>query len=183
MSTLKNFRVTILTFSITYLHLRKDLKTGIISKENFNSLIIYITNLYKFHTQILKSGSKYEEKTETCLIYLDHHLIKNNLLLSLEQLTSKELHSISTSPKYFSSLLPNWNLDRKLIYLLPRKIRRSTSFMDLQHKILSNVLYLNKMLFRFGKSSSPLCTFCKLHDDTLIHLFSSYNQVILLCMK
>ena len=36
------------------------------------------------------------------------------------------------------------------------------------------------MLFRFGKSLSPLCSFCKLHDETLIHLFSSYNQAITL---
>ena len=34
------------------------------------------------------------------------------------------------------------------------------------------------MLFRFGKTPSPLCSICKLHDKTLIHLFSSFNQVI-----
>ena len=33
-----------------------------------------------------------------------------------------------------------------------------------------NVLYLNKMIFCFRKSSSPLCSFCKLHDETVIHL-------------
>ena len=34
------------------------------------------------------------------------------------------------------------------------------------------------MLSGFGKSPSPLCSFCKLHDETLIHLFSSSDQVI-----
>ena len=30
----------------------------------------------------------------------------------------------------------------------------------------------------FGKSPYPLCSFCKLHDETPIHLFSSCNQII-----
>ena len=41
--TLKNFQVTKLTLSISYLHPKENLKTGITSKENFNSSII--TNL------------------------------------------------------------------------------------------------------------------------------------------
>ena len=39
------------------------------------------------------------------------------------------------------------------------------------------------MLFRFGKSTSPLCSFCKLHDETLVNLVSSCNQVISLWIK
>ena len=57
--TLKSFRVTILTLSLSCLHLKKNLKTGITSKENFKSPIISITNLHKFHTQFLKSRNKY----------------------------------------------------------------------------------------------------------------------------
>ena len=38
------------------------------------------------------------------------------------------------------------------------------------------------MLFHFGKSTSPLCSFCKLHDETLIHIFH-YNQIISLWIK
>ena len=51
--------VTILTLSISYLLLRENFKTGIFSKENFNSPITYIANLHKFHMQFLKSASKY----------------------------------------------------------------------------------------------------------------------------
>ena len=58
--TLESFQATILlTLSISYLHLRENLKTGITSKDSFNSLIIYITNLYKFYTQFPKGGNKY----------------------------------------------------------------------------------------------------------------------------
>ena len=126
---------------------------------------------------------------ETCVLYLDHHLIKN--ILSLEKLTSKEIYSILISKRisiptlqqYFNSLFPDSDLNWKLIYLLPREISRSTSCRAFQFKILNTVLYLNKMLFRFGKAPSPLCSFCKLHDETLIHVFSSCNQVISLWIE
>ena len=80
---------------------------------------------------------------ETCVIHLDHHLIKNNLLLSLENLTSKELYSIliskktsmPTSQQYFNSLLPDSRLDWKLLYLLLRS--RSTNCRAFQYKILT----------------------------------------------
>ena len=58
--TLESFQATILlTLSISYLHLRENLKTGITAKDSFNSLIIYIINLYKFYTQFPKGGNKY----------------------------------------------------------------------------------------------------------------------------
>ena len=34
------------------------------------------------------------------------------------------------------------------------------------------------MLFRFGKSPSSLCSFCKLHDESLTYLFSGRNEAI-----
>ena len=32
------------------------------------------------------------------------------------------------------------------------------------------------MFFEFGKVTSPRCSFCKLHDETIMHLF--YNCLI-----
>ena len=153
-------------------------------------------NLYYKFTQILHEIPKKwmkilrKNRAKTYVIYLDIHLIKNDLHLNLEKLTSKELHSISiskkisipTSQQYFKSLFPDWNLHWKLIYLLPGEIGRRTNFRVFQYKIL-NVLYLNKMLFRFGKTPSPLCSFCKLHNETLIQLFSSCNQFISLWIE
>ena len=57
--TLSSIWVTILTLSISYLHLRENLKTGIRSKDIFNLPIIYVTNLHKFHIHFLKSEKKY----------------------------------------------------------------------------------------------------------------------------
>ena len=87
-------------------------------------------------------------------------------------------NSIPTSQQYSNSLFPHSNLDWKLIYLLPK-----TNYRALQYKILNNVSYLYKMLFCFGKTPSPFCSLCKLHDETLIHLFSSCNQIISLWVE
>ena len=61
----------------------------------------------------------------------------------------------------------NW----KKIYLLPRNTTLETKARMFQYKILHNTLYVNKMLFKFGKVISPRCSFCKLHDETIMHLF------------
>ena len=36
------------------------------------------------------------------------------------------------------------------------------------------------MLFRFGKIDSPLCSFCKMIDETPLHLFYNYTKTKLL---
>ena len=55
----------------------------------------------------------------------------------------------------------------------------------LQYKVLHNTLYVNKMLFKFGKVISPQCSFGKLHEETIMHLFNDcfivkriWNQLI-----
>ena len=64
---LKNRQVTLLVVSISYLHLRENLKTGIISKENFNLPIIYIANFSwkkeantkRKHSQVCVTSQQY----------------------------------------------------------------------------------------------------------------------------
>ena len=43
--------------------------------------------------------------------------------------------------------------------------------------MLSNVLFLNKELFLFNKSNSPLCSFCKEEDETVFHFYLYYPNV------
>ena len=40
-----------------------------------------------------------------------------------------------------------------------------------QYKILNNILYLNKQLFIFNKKDTKLCSYCKLQDETINHIF------------
>ena len=43
--------------------------------------------------------------------------------------------------------------------------------MYFQYKVLHNTSYVYKTLFKFGKVISPRCSFSKLHEETIIHLF------------
>ena len=68
-------------------------------------------------------------------------------------------------------------MDWKKIYLLPHKTTADTRLRVFQYKILNNILYLNKALFKFGKVHSPLCSFCKTEDETVIHLFHNCHKI------
>ena len=117
------------------------------------------------------------------LIFEGHHLIKNHQIYCLNKLNSKEIYDIlieSTDSKssgqiYYKFFSQNSNLDWKTIYMLLRIVTKDSRLQVFQYKILSNVLYLNKMLFKFGKIDSLLCPFCKMIEETPLHLF--YNCI------
>ena len=90
------------------------------------------------------------------LLLLNHHLIKCNILLSLEKLNSKELYWIQltcdfckpTSQIYFEKHFNICVLDWKYIYILPRTVSSDPYTRYFQYRVLNNVLYLNeKALF------------------------------------
>ena len=114
------------------------------------------------------------------LIFQDHHLIRTHHMLFLNRLSSKEIYNflIAQKEKQTSSRLyyqkkfnARSNLDCKNIYLLVRTVTKDSKLRAFQFKILNNVPYLNKMLFKFGKGGSPLCSFCNLKDETPYRLF------------
>ena len=90
-------------------------------------------NLYFNWMQLIHSiPQKWKNVTENNRIsenlFLNHHLIKCNILLSLEKLNSKELYLIqltcdfckSSSQIYFEKHFNDCVLDWKYIYILPR---------------------------------------------------------------
>ena len=85
-----------------------------------------------------------------------------------------------TSQQYFKILFPHLDFDWKLIYLLPRILTKNTSLRAFQYNVLNNVLYLNHKLFQFRVRTISLCSYCNQHDETVQHIFSTCNQVILL---
>ena len=114
------------------------------------------------------------------IIYLNHHLIKKSQILAIKKLTPKELYSLSivlknevpTFQKYFCNIFPNLQVEWKEIYLLLRKVSVvDTDLCMLQYKILNNILYLNKQLFIFNKKDTKLCSYCRLQDETINHIF------------
>ena len=117
------------------------------------------------------------------LVFEGLHLIKNHHIYCLNKLGTKEIYSIlieSTDSKpssqmYYKNIFQNSNLDWKTIYMLPRIVTKDSRLQVFQYKLLNNVLYLNKMLFRFGKIYSPLCSCCKMIEETPLHFF--YNCI------
>ena len=122
----------------------------------------------------------------TNIVYLSHNLVKNNSIVALEELHSKEIYSLiiskdmstPTSQQYFKTSFPHLNLDWKLIYLLPWTSTKNTSLRALQYKVLNKVLYSNLKLFQVKVSTTSLCLYCNQHDETVQHLFSKCNKVI-----
>ena len=122
----------------------------------------------------------------TNIIYLSQDLVKNNRIVALENLHSKEIYSLiisqnmstPTSQQYLKTLFPHLNLYQKLIYCLPQILTKNTFLRTFQYKVLSNVLYLNLKLFQLKVSTTCLCSYCNQHDETVQHLFRNFNKFI-----
>ena len=102
-----------------------------------------------------------------------------NTLIGIEKLNSRQFYSLlvythsftPTYQKYFIELFTTDSFDWKQVYLRQRLVTLDSYSHSFQYKILNNILYLNKKLFTFRKSTLPLCPFCKLSDETVLHLF------------
>ena len=101
------------------------------------------------------------------ILYLNHHLIKNNQILATEKLIPKELYSLSivlknelpTSQKYFCNIFSNLQVEWKKIYLLPSKVSNDTNLRMFQHKILNNIyIWINSFLFLTKKIRNCVLT-------------------------
>ena len=118
-------------------------------------------------------------KSESNLLNLNHHLIKNARILTLDKLTAKEIYSVlisslknkPTCQSYFENLFPNYTFDWAQFFLLPGIITTNSYQRNFQYKILHNILCLNKKLHMFGKINSPLCSICHSNDEAVAHLF------------
>ena len=76
-----------------------------------------------------------------------------------------------TSQKDFDKLFSNIELPWKEIYLTARKAIANSHLRCFHYKIINNVLYLNKKLFQFDNTPTPLCSFCHTEAETTLHVF------------
>ena len=126
-----------------------------------------------------KKCIKQTSENTSFLVVKDRHLLRGSRITILEKLNSKELYSLlisaiepqPTSQKYLDNLFPNIELPWKEIYLTARKATANSYLRCFNYKIINNVLYLNKKLFQFGKTQSPLCSFCHTEAETTLHIF------------
>ena len=77
----------------------------------------------------------------------------------------------------------NFFVSRKLHFSAVLSVTRKNinrKYHSFQHQILSDILCLNKILFKFGKVKSPLCSFCKsVEKKWFIYLVIVYEHNII----
>ena len=78
-----------------------------------------------------------------------------------------------TSKEFFNSKFNVVNEDWKKIYTLAGKLTIDTRMRIVQYKILNNILYLNRQLFRMKLVDSPFCSLCGHCVETVTDLFLS----------
>ena len=68
------------------------------------------------------------------------------------------------------------NLDWTKIFILPHVSTCNTYLRFFQYKTLYNILFLNKKLYLFGITKSPLYSYWNTLNETPIHLFCECNS-------
>ena len=119
----------------------------------------------------------------TNVLLFNHHVLKKRNLINLDKLYCWELYNIlvsispnkPTSQIYFENLFREQDLNWKEIYVLPWKVSLNCYVKSFYYKVLKDVVYMNKTLFTFGNSCSPLWCFCKNVVQTIFRLFYECN--------
>ena len=117
----------------------------------------------RLYSRKMKIYHKKNNEVAANLITHDHHLIKSSRVITLNKLTSTEIHSILTlkiQNKPSSNICFENLFDWTAIYMLPRLVTQNTYMRSFQYKILNKILYFNKKFHIFRIKSSPLCSFC-----------------------
>ena len=114
-------------------------------------------------------------------LFIDNHFVQLQTLNTRK--VRKNLSSLYFIPPnrklYFQQLFnisdDKWNFYLRLSFV----VTMETRLQDFQWKVTHNILYTNAMLYRMRPPlvNSSLCTFCKLVDETPVHLFIHCNYV------
>ena len=79
----------------------------------------------------------------------------------------------------FSTLFQNSDdLNWEVIYQIPHVVTLDTKTRVFQYKLLNRIIYTNKSLYKMKIIDSPLCTFCKMSDESLEHLFCRCDLIV-----
>ena len=81
-----------------------------------------------------------------------------------------------TTQTYFQKKFQNSEMEWKDMYILLTCVKINTNLRIFQYKLLHNILYLNEMLYKFGKKVSPLSSFCLKEPECPIYLFHSCTE-------
>ena len=82
-----------------------------------------------------------------------------------------KLFKSPTSKLYYSNKFNVTEDDWPLIYTLAGKLTLDFKLRVFQYKVLNDILYFNKSLYKMKLADTPLCTFCRREEETINHLF------------
>ena len=133
----------------------------------------------KLSTQSLVLGKKCFQSVVILSVILLMTSVTYTKNFCLEKLSSRELYNMllilniekPTDRIYFQKKFQKSELEWKDLCTLPRHATINTNLRVFQHKLLHNILYLNEMLYVFGKKVSPLFFYCVKEAEIPIHLF------------
>ena len=77
-----------------------------------------------------------------------------------------------TSQKTMEKRLNKPNINWEQVYDRIYRTTINTYMRAFQYKLINNILFLNRDLFRFKLVNSPLCSFCKSSMETADHIFA-----------
>ena len=77
---------------------------------------------------------------------------------------------------YFKNLFNANDIDWATINMLPH-LAIYVPTASFQKKLWNNVVFLNKKLLIFRIKSSPLCSFCNLCEETLLHIIYECDRI------
>ena len=119
---------------------------------------LYFNWMQLIHSLPQKRKNAFENnRISENFLFLNHHLIKCNILLNLEKLNSEEIYLIQLTRDFckpasqicFEKHFKNCVLDWKCIYILQRIVTSDPCTRYFQYKVLNNVRYLNEKFFFF----------------------------------
>ena len=112
--------------------------------------------------------------------------------LPFDSITSSKLYwkLIATIQVYpsarhkFSTLFEDsGDLNWEVIYQIPHVVTFDTKTRVFQYKLLNRIICTNKSFYKMKMIDSPFCTFCKILDESLEHLFCRCDFIVAFWMS
>ena len=88
---------------------------------------------------------------------------------SLKDLTTEKAQPPNIIHKWKSDF-NLWDDHLRDVFLLPHSVVLKSYVKAFQYKVLNNILYTNKKLFKIGYRTDDVCTFCEAEPETLYHV-------------
>ena len=121
------------------------------------------------------------ERDQNVLQHINCGFSVDKTFKHIEMLKTKDIYNICISKKFKDSTTKDFfirkfdvrNDEWKKIYTLAGKATIDTRMRIFQYKILNNIPYLNRRLYRMKIVNSPMCSLCGQNVETVTHLFFS----------